>query len=161
MTAAFFIIPLILTNSLHLTQNKLSIIYIIAMILGFCAMGVAGFLGEVKRLSKQILIFGVSAFILAYVLFEIATEFWLFCVGVAIFFIGFCVHEPLLQSIASKFAKSSQKGLVLGIFNACGYFGTFCGAMGAGFLIDHGGILWICLIVVVVAALWLQKNKSK
>jgi multidrug-efflux transporter len=44
---------------------------------------------------------------------------------------------------------------VLGIFNACGYFGTFCGAMGAGFLIDHGGILWICLIVVVVAALWL------
>lgn len=155
MTAAFFIIPLILTNSLHLTQNKLSIIYIIAMALGFCAMGIAGFLGEVKRLSKQILIFGVSAFILAYVLFEIATEFWLFCVGVAIFFIGFCVHEPLLQSIASKFAKSSQKGLVLGIFNACGYFGTFCGAMGAGFLIDHGGILWICLIVVILAALWL------
>lgn len=155
MTTAFFIIPIILTKTLNLSSNKLSIIYIIAMILGFCAMGMAGFLGETKRLSKQILIFGVGAFILAYILFEISAGIWLFCAGVAIFFIGFCVHEPLLQSIASKFAKSSQKGLVLGIFNACGYFGTFCGAMGAGILIEHGGILWICVIVVVVALLWL------
>ena len=46
-------------------------------------------------------------------------------IGVVIFFIGFNMHEPIMQSLASKFAKVHQRGLVLGIFNSAGYLGTF------------------------------------
>ena len=37
-----------------------------------------------------------------------------------------------MQSLASKFAKVHQRGLVLGIFTSAGYVGTFLGGLIGG-----------------------------
>ena len=78
-----------------------------------------------------------------------------FAFGVVVFFLGFCMHEPLLQSIASKFAKSSQKGLVLGIFNAFGYLGTFFGGIFAAIMFEKFGLQVIAVMVIGISSLWI------
>jgi len=155
MIMAFFLIPIVLVRNLGLSQEKLSLIYAVAMVFGFLAMGFSGFFGEVKKLSKQILIAGICAFGIAYLFFGISEIKAPFIVGIMVFFLGFNLHEPLLQSVASKFSKSTQKGVVLGIFNACGYFGTFCGGVIAGIATEHFSIFSLSLMVIVIVILWL------
>lgn len=49
------------------------------------------------------------------------------------FFVGFNLHEPLLQSLASSFVPKANRGAALGIFNTFGFLGIF----GASFLALH------------------------
>ncbi|EMG31071.1 MFS transporter, partial [Campylobacter showae] len=79
----------------------------------------------------------------------------LFYAGVIIFFIGFNLHEPILQSMASKFSKVSQKGAVLGIFNAFGYMGSFIGGIGGGTLLKFYGLSALSAVVTVLCVVWL------
>ena len=68
-----------------------------------------------------------------------ATSPWLFIVGVVLFFIGFNMFEPLLQSFVSKFAKVHQKGAALGVANTFAYIGIFL-----------GGLLWALLVTLLI-----------
>ena len=89
------------------------------MIFGFIAMAPAAILAEKKGKFKEILIIGIVLFALSYLVigskFKCNCNFcnWCSC----IFFVGFNMHEPIMQSLATKFAKVHQRGLVLGIFN--------------------------------------------
>jgi MFS family permease len=71
-----------------------------------------------------------------------------------LFFIGFNMHEPIMQSMASKYAKIHQKGLALGIFNSFGYIGTFTGAVWGGYVLRHYGITPIAIIVAITCIAW-------
>ena len=124
MTMAFFIIPIILVNNLGFDKSQIYKIYIAAMIFGLAAMGLSGALGEKRGLSKEILLTGIAFFIASYALFATENSLGVFALAVILFFIGFNMHEPIMQSLASKFAKSHQKGSALGIFNSFGFFGT-------------------------------------
>lgn len=155
LTMTFFLIPIVLVEELNFPRNSLWIVYSIAMIFGFISMGMAGFVGEKKGLSKQILLVGIGFFGFAYVSFSLFSSKWLFIIGVMFFFIGFNMHEPIMQSVASKFAKSDQKGTVLGVFNAAGYFGTFLGGIFAGMMMSELGVHYLAMMVVVVCLVWL------
>lgn len=77
-----------------------------------------------------------------------------FIIGVVIFFMGFNIHEPLLQSMASKYAKIHQKGTALGIFNTFGYIGTFTGSLWGGHFLKWYGIEYIAMVVFGTCLLW-------
>jgi MFS family permease len=83
-----------------------------------------------------------------------ATVPWLFIVGVVLFFIGFNMFEPLLQSFVSKFAKVHQKGAALGVANTFAYVGIFLGGLLAGYVIDHYDRAALALIVAILSAMW-------
>lgn len=94
-------------------------------------------------------LFGLSFGIMGFVGNEI-----LFIIGVTIFFVGFNIHEPIMQSLTSKFAKVGQKGSVLGVFNSFGYLGTFFGGLFGGFAVNFESLFSVGVFVILVSILW-------
>jgi MFS family permease len=144
-------------------------VYLPAMIFGFLAMAPAAIIAEKKGKFKEILSIGIVLFAVSYLLIGMSTGSTMFVIGVVIFFIGFNMHEPIMQSLTSKFAKVHQRGSVLGVFNSFGYLGTFVGGVFGGILLDKLDSYEIesfTLAVAVICILWailiiLMKNPSK
>ena len=149
MSAAFIIIPIAVVRYFGMQKSDLSGIYAVATAFGFIAMGVGGAVGETRRITKQILIIGVSLFVASYGLFALS--------------LGhkplFYLHEPILQSMASKFSKVSQKGAALGIFNSFGYMGNFIGGIGGGAVLNFYGLDALAAIVTALCVAWLVSLK--
>jgi predicted MFS family arabinose efflux permease len=155
MTLAFLIIPLLMIQKYGFVKKELWIVYAPAMVLGIFAMGLSAVLGEKKKKPKLVLMMGITLFALAFAVMAEASNAYIFILGVILFFVGFNIHEPLLQSLASKYAKIHQKGTALGIFNTFGYFGTFTGSLWGGHILKWYGIGYIAVVVVVTCILWL------
>ena len=94
--------------------------------------GVLAILAEKKGKYREVLVIGILLFIISYLLMGFSSSSIIFCIGVVLFFIGFNMHEPIMQSLTSKFAKVHQRGSVLGVFNSFGYLGTFVGGVFGG-----------------------------
>ena len=161
ISIAFFLIPLLFVKSLANPKENLWLVYLCAMIVGFLAMGIAGVLGEKRGLSKRLLLVGVGLFILAFGLIDFLIYFisyematWIFIIAVAVFFIGFNLHEPIMQSVASKFALANERGTALGVFNAFGYGGSFVGGVLSGVAWRYLDIHILSIAVVVLSCAW-------
>lgn len=155
MTLAFFLIPILVVEQFGWDKSELWKVYAPAMICGLVAMAPSAILGETKGKAKQMLALGILLFALSYLILGLSHHIYMFIIGVVIFFVGFNIHEPLMQSMASKFAKVHQKGAALGIFNAFGYAGTFAGGLLGGYLLHHHGMGEISWTVVVISVFWL------
>ncbi len=155
MTFAFMIIPIVLTKTFGWEISELWKVYIPAMVAGILAMGPAAVFAEKKGKYKEVLILGIVFFLASYLIIGASDSATLFIVGVVVFFAGFNMHEPIMQSLATKYAKVHQKGLVLGIFNSFGYFGTFLGGIVGGIFIDTMDISQITNIIAIVCVVWL------
>ena len=154
MTLAFLIIPITMVKEFGYLKSELWHVYLPSMILGIFAMGFSAVIGEKKKKPKLVLIVGILLFALAYAIMGFSSSSLNFIIGVVIFFIGFNIHEPLLQSLASKYAKVHQKGTALGIFNSFGYFGTFVGALWGGHILKWYEIEYISITIIVICILW-------
>lgn len=152
---AFLVIPIVLVREYGYESSELYKVYTLGAVLGFLAMGLAGALGDGKGLSKVILIAGTLLFALTYAIFALSFTKFLFVVGIAIFFVGFNLHEPIMQSTATKFVKSSQKGTALGIFNSFGYFGSFVGGAVGGYIMHTFNFKVLAIVCVVLCVIWL------
>jgi len=161
MTFAFMIIPIVLTKHYGWELTDLWKVYLPAMIAGVLAMGPAAVMAEKKGKFKQILLIGIVFFALSYYLIGNSSSTPLFLVGVVIFFIGFNMHEPIMQSLTTKYIKVHEKGKVLGVFNSFGYLGTFVGGfVGGMFLQEIDGSFAqslhnISMVIVGVSILWI------
>ena len=152
---AFLVIPIVLVRDYGYESGELYKVYTLGAVLGFLAMGLAGALGDGKGLSKVILIAGTLLFAITYAIFALSFTKFLFVVGIAIFFVGFNLHEPIMQSTATKFVKSSQKGTALGIFNSFGYFGSFVGGAVGGYIMHTFDFKVLAIVCVVLCVIWL------
>ncbi len=161
MTFAFMIIPIILTRSYGWELTDLWKIYLPAMIAGIFAMGPAAMLAEKRGMFKQVLLIGIVFFALSYYLIGNADTENLFLAGIIVFFIGFNMHEPIMQSLTTRYTKVHEKGKILGVFNSFGYLGTFVGGfVGGMYLIEVDGsfsqsLSDISSVIVIVSILWL------
>jgi MFS family permease len=168
------IIPIILTKSFGWELSELWKIYIPAMITGVLGMGPAAVMAEKKGMYKQVLIMGIVLFAVAYFIMGDASSQTLFLTGVVIFFIGFNMHEPIMQSMVIKYARVHEKGKVLGVSNTFGYAGTFLGGLIGGIYFQEidgsfngslslitTGIIIICLVWIVLIALLPNPLKTK
>ena len=156
MTAAFVLIPIILTSDTFAWEKSdLYMAYLPAMILGLIAMGPAAVFGEKHNKPKQIFLVSIVLFIGAFLLMGLTTSSTMFIVGVSMFFIAFNMMEPLVQSMITKFAKVHQKGAALGISNSVAYFATFVGGTFTGLMLDISDRGVIGISVAVTATIWL------
>lgn len=164
LNTVFLSIPIILVKFLHLPSENLYKVYAFATVAGFFAMGFSGSMGAKRGLSKGLLITGVLFFLAAFLTFILAKSILVFSVGVVLFFIGFNLHEPIMQALASKFVKRHEKGKALGLFNSFGYMGSFVGAMVAGYALKHSfsmlGEFCVVLCLAWLFSLRLLKNPS-
>jgi len=159
MTMAFFIIPLVMTQSVEeggfgWEKAELWKVYFPAMIFGFIAMAPAAIFGEKYGKGKEIFMISVAVIFLGFLAMGFATEAWVFVLGVVLFFIGFNMFEPLLQSFVAKFAKVHQKGAALGVANTFAYTGIFLGGILAGWLMQHYDRSTLALVVAGISVLW-------
>jgi MFS family permease len=159
MTMAFFIIPLTMTNSIEdggfgWEHSELWKVYFPAMIFGFFAMAPAAIYGEKHGKGKEIFMISVIVIFLGFIAMGLATSAWVFTLGVVLFFIGFNMFEPLLQSFVAKFAKVHQKGAALGVANTFAYTGIFFGGLLAGWLMQHYDRAVLAMIVGGISILW-------
>ncbi|NCB12092.1 MAG: MFS transporter, partial [Erysipelotrichia bacterium] len=154
MTFAFMIIPITLINNFKWEMNDLWQVYLPAMILGILAMGPAAVLAEKKGKFKEILFIGIVFFTISYLVIGFSPNATIFIIGVVIFFVGFNMHEPIMQSLATKFAKVHQRGLVLGIFTSAGYIGTFLGGIIGGLVYQNSSMETLSIVIAIVCVLW-------
>ena len=154
MTMAFMLIPVALMKNFGWTFHDLIKVYAPSMVAGIFAMAPAAILAEKKGKFKQVLIAGIIFFMISFLAMGFANNEILFVVGVILFFIGFNMHEPIMQSLASKYAKVHEKGTVLGIFNAYGYLGTFFGGI-AGGLFFNSALHELASAIAIICVLWI------
>ncbi len=154
MTLAFLVIPIIMLQKFGFEKQQLWMVYMPAMIFGILAMAPSAIIGEKYHKAKEMLMLGIVFFGISYILMGYAHSATLFIIGVVIFFIGFNVHEPLMQSMASKYPRVHQKGAALGIFNSFGYLGTFIGGVFGGYFLQNYGMSEIAWVVVIIAIGW-------
>lgn len=154
MTFAFLVIPIILTKTYGWDLKELWYVYVPAMIFGILSMAPAAIIAEKKGKFREILALGILFFIISYLVIGFSTSATIFSVGVVIFFIGFNMHEPIMQSLTSKFAKVHQRGYVLGVFNSFGYLGTFFGGILGGIYFDKIDLPTLAIVIAVVCVLW-------
>jgi predicted MFS family arabinose efflux permease len=159
MTMAFFIIPIVMTHSIAdggfgWEKAELWKVYFPAMIFGFIAMAPAAIYGEKHGKGKEIFMISVAIIFLSFIAMGFATTPFIFGVGVVLFFIGFNMFEPLLQSFVAKFAKVHQKGAALGVANTFAYTGIFFGGLLAGYIMQHYDRATLAIIVAGLSTLW-------
>jgi len=159
MTMAFFIIPIVMTHSVAdggfgWEKAELWKVYFPAMIFGFIAMAPAAILGEKHGKGKEIFMISVAIIFLSFIAMGFATTPLVFGIGVVLFFIGFNMFEPLLQSFVAKFAKVHQKGAALGVANTFAYTGIFFGGLLAGYIMQHYDRATLAIVVAVISILW-------
>ncbi|RLA59339.1 MAG: MFS transporter [Epsilonproteobacteria bacterium] len=159
MTMAFFIIPVVMTQSITeggfgWEKAELWKVYFPAMIFGFIAMAPAAIFGEKYGKGKEIFMISVAVIFLGFLAMGFASTPWVFVLGVVLFFIGFNMFEPLLQSFVAKFAKVHQKGAALGVANTFAYTGIFFGGILAGWLMQDYDRATLAMVVAVISVLW-------
>jgi len=158
MTAAFVIIPIILTGAdygFNWEKSELWMVYLPAMIAGFIAMGPAAIFGEKKNIPKEIFLLSIVLFLASFIIMGFTTSSSVFVLGVVFFFVAFNMMEPLVQSMISKFAKVHQKGAALGISNSSAYFATFLGGTFAGIYLNGADRESLSIVLSAIIVIWL------
>ncbi|MCK9257762.1 MAG: MFS transporter [Sulfurospirillaceae bacterium] len=155
MTLAFLIIPIVMISEFGFEKSQLWKVYFPALVLGIFAMGLSAVFGEKYKKSKLMLMLGVVLFGVSYSVMGFTNSYMFFIFGVALFFIGFNIHEPLMQSLASRYAKVNERGVALGVFNSFGHLGTFLGGALGGLFYENFGLGKISLGVLIVVLLWI------
>lgn len=157
MILTFVCVSFALIHHFLLDEDELWLIYTPAAIIGTLAMGPASIFAQKKGQFKAVMLFGICAFVLSYFLMAYAvkeSEKWLILLMMIVFFMGFAVLEPIMQSLASRYPKAHQKGAALGIFTTLGYVGSALGGMCGGWLYEAVGVFNLSLIVAVMCIIW-------
>lgn len=158
MIFTFVIVGMELKRRFEIAESSLWEIYAPGAILGLFSLAPASILAQKKGYFKQVLLGGIVAFALSYVLIAYASyagSLWLFVLGVMIFFVGFSIHEPIMQTLASRYPKAHQKGAALGFFTTLGFVGSAVGALCGGVLYESLSLSHLSLGVVAVCVLWI------
>ncbi len=165
MAIAFFIIPILMKEKFGMATTDYWKAYLPAVIFGILAMGPAAVFGEKYGKGKEVFIASIVSIMASFLLMGYSSSFLWFAVGATLFFIGFNMFEPLLQSFVSKFAKVHQKGAALGVANTFSYVGIFLGGAIGGYLYGHFkeiGVAWFVVGLSIFWILWIvgMRNPS-
>jgi MFS family permease len=76
-------------------------------------------------------------------------------IGVILFFFGFNLLEPVLQSFVSKVAMAHQKATALSTSNTIQYLGIFLGGAISGYFLNHGLLKEFLILAIFLGILWI------
>ena len=152
MTVFFMLTPIIFTTKLHWEKTELWKVYIPALILGIFALPLGAILAEKKQKAKTVFIMSASFITLSLILFLIGNKYTYFA-AVVVFFFGFNLLEPVLQSFVSKIARAHEKATALSTSNTIQYIGIFLGGASAGFFV-HNNMLNVFLVLSIIIGLF-------
>jgi len=151
MVIIFMITPLIFVNELGWDKFELWKVYIPALVFGIFAMPFGAIMAEKKNKGK--LVFILSAVFMVSSVLAFLAKFYV--VGVILFFFGFNLLEPVLQSFTGKVARVHEKATAMSLGNSIQYLGIFLGGMIAGMIKQHFGYDALFYLILSLGALWI------
>jgi MFS family permease len=151
MTIIFFLTPIIFVNELHWEKFELWKVYLPALVIGIFAMPFGAIMAEKK--GKPKLIFLLSAIFMVSSVIAFLLKFYI--MGVILFFFGFNLLEPVLQSFTGKIAKIHEKATAMSIGNSIQYLGIFLGGMVAGIIKQYFGYEPLFYLILGIGILWI------
>lgn len=156
MSFAFVIIPIMLTRHFEMAQSAIWKVFSLGAVAGMISLAPSMIIAEKKRRAKEMLLFSVALFGVAFLLMGVGDKnsLILYTLGVVGFFCAFCISEPILQNLASKYPKMQDKSVSLGIFTTFGYLGSFFGGIIGGFIFDKFAFIFVIWVLVAFVALW-------
>ena len=154
MTVFFLLIPIIFTTKLGWDKTELWKVYIPALVVGFFALPLGAILAEKRGKGKLVFILSALAITLSLILFLIGTKVTIFS-AVIIFFFGFNLLEPVLQSFVSKVAYAHQKATALSTSNTIQYLGIFLGGAVAGYFLNKGMLKEFLILAIIMGFIWI------
>jgi MFS family permease len=157
VTATFFSLPLIMAEQHHFAANHHWQIYLPALLVAILVVLPFIFLGERRRLLKQVFIAAVLTLTLAsFGLWEFAQGWWgALVLFVFVFFIGFNLLEASLPSLVAKFAPAAHRGTAMGAFSTFQFLGAFLGAIIAGYVSGHFNLEAVFAVNGALMLVWL------
>ena len=154
MSVFFLLIPIIFTKELNWDKTELWKVYIPALIVGFFALPLGAILAEKKNKGKLVFILSAFSITLSLILFLIGTKVTIFS-AVLLFFFGFNLLEPVLQSFVSKVAYAHQKATALSTSNTIQYLGIFLGGAVAGYFLNKGMLKEFLILAIIMGIIWI------
>ena len=154
MTVFFLLVPIIFTQQLHWDKTELWKVYIPALVVGFFALPLGAILAEKKGKGKLVFILSALSITLSLILFLIGSKVTIFS-AVLIFFFGFNLLEPVLQSFVSKVALANQKATALSTSNTIQYLGIFLGGAVAGYFLNKGLLKEFLILAIIMGIIWI------
>ena len=151
MTIIFFLTPLIFVNKLGWDRFELWKVYLPALVIGIFAMPFGAIMAEKKNKGK--LVFLLSAIFMVSSVIAFLLKFYI--LGVILFFFGFNLLEPVLQSFTGKIAKMREKATAMSLGNSIQYLGIFLGGMVAGAIKQHFGYYPLFYLILGMGAIWI------
>ncbi|MRJ06037.1 MAG: MFS transporter [Epsilonproteobacteria bacterium] len=154
MTTFFMLVPILFTQKLGWSKTDLWKIYVPALIVGIGALPLGAILAEKKGKVKEVFIIGATSMTGAIWLFALQKS-WAMFLAVILFFFGFNLIEPVLQSFVSKVVKANQKATALSTSNTIQYLGIFLGGAVAGFFLNKGMLEAFLIFAGIVGLIWI------
>jgi predicted MFS family arabinose efflux permease len=154
MSMFFMLTPIIFTKNLHWQKSELWKIYLAALVVGFFALPLGAILAEKKEKAKEVFLISAISITSALILFLINTPITII-LAVIVFFFGFNLLEPVLQSFVSKLAKAHEKATALSTSNTIQYLGIFLGGAISGYFLNINALNLLLIITIALGILWI------
>ncbi len=154
MTANFIILPLYLTQNLHIAKVAQWKIYLPVLVAAFITMLPLIIAAEKKQRTKFALLSSVMLITISESLLYISPTPASLIISLFLFFTAFNALEALLPSLASKMAPITSKGAVMGLFSTCQFMGIFLGGIVGGILYAHYQATGLLLGILLTTLAW-------
>lgn len=87
-------------------------------------------------------------------LFYVPKQYTLMLIGLACFFAGFNFFESYLPALISQVAPEGARGMVMGVFSSCQFFGIFTGGMVSVCSHQFAFLVDVPMIILWLLAIW-------
>lgn len=157
VTGTFFSLPLVLVKQHDFAADHHWQVYLPALLVSIMVILPFIFLGERRRMLRQVFSGAVIILLLASLgLWQLAGGQWgVVLLLVFLFFIGFNLLEASLPSLVAKFSPPAHRGTSMGSFSTFQFLGAWLGAMIAGWVSGHYSPGLVFAVNAGLVALWL------
>jgi predicted MFS family arabinose efflux permease len=152
LTAVFVSFPVLLKQ--YIAPSAMWKVYLPVILGGMFLMVPAMIVAEKRKKLKTAFLIAVAFIVASFAIFlgGYKSETGLIA-GLAVFFIGFNLLEPLMPSIMTRFVRTRTRGTSSGVFNMSQFMGAFLGGvLGGGLATVSNTALFSALLAI--SAVW-------
>jgi len=152
LTAVFVSFPILLQK--FMDPSNMWKVYLPVILGGMFLMVPGMIVAEKKKKLKVAFMIAIFFVVVSFVifLFGYRREFGLIA-GLAVFFVGFNLLEPLMPSIMTRFVRTRTRGTSSGVFSMSQFLGAFAGGALGGALVSVSNQAFF-LAMLIISVIW-------
>lgn len=154
MTSLFIAAPLALRDAGVAGADQWQV-YLPAVLGAVVVMLPMVYLAERHGHMRAVFLASITLLAASPFLFTVSSHAWVLGIAFAVFFGAFSALEAMMPSRVSKVVGPARKGMALGVYTSCQFFGAFAGGVLGGVLYSIGEAILLFAGNAVLALIWL------